>query len=72
MAKRKLTFTITQAPSVFNVFNEPPTTGGEFYWHAKLGKITCDGGEGYSTRSNAKRAIKALVAHIQQGEIELP
>lgn len=70
MAKRKLTFTITES----NPFDWVTQTElvPEFYWHAKLGKITCDGGEGYSTRSNARRAIKALVEHIQEGEIELP
>lgn len=70
MAKRKLTFTITESQP-FDWINQEQTPG-QFYWHAKLGKITCDGGEGYSTRSNARRAIKALVAHIQEGEIELP
>lgn len=70
MAKRKLKFTINQGHQFNAVLQvEEP---GEFYWHAKLGKITCDGGEGYSTRSNCRRAVKALVAHIQAGEIELP
>lgn len=70
MAKRKLTFTISESVPFDWTAQEPKPP--LFYWHAKLGKITCDGGEGYSTRSNARRAIKALVAHIKANEIELP
>jgi uncharacterized protein YegP (UPF0339 family) len=35
-------------------------TAGEWRWRyrAKNGKITCDGGEGYSSKSNAVRAVR--------------
>jgi uncharacterized protein YegP (UPF0339 family) len=42
---------------------------GLFYWRMKSRnhKVIADGSEGYSTRSNARRAAKRLFAIIERG-----
>lgn len=39
---------------------------GDWYWRyrARNGKITCDGSEGYSTKSNAVRAARKTGAAL--------
>lgn len=46
---------------------------GQFYWNAKSvnGAIVADGGEGYATRQNARRAARRLIASIAEGDYEL-
>lgn len=40
---------------------------GKWYWHivASNGKIIADGGEGYCSKSNAKRALRNLIKLIR-------
>lgn len=39
----------------------------QWYWHlrARNGRIVADGAEGYSTKSNVKRAIKTLRSNVR-------
>lgn len=43
--------------------------GSQFYWRMKAhnGRIVADGGEGYNTRSGAKRAAKQFIVMIERG-----
>lgn len=35
---------------------------GQHYWHAsKVGRIKCDGGEGYVSRASLMRSIRRLI-----------
>lgn len=42
---------------------------GNYYWRgvSANGKVVADGGEGYSTRQNARRAVRRFVQAVQRG-----
>lgn len=53
-----------------------PLQGADGLWYWRItnrrnGKIEADGGEGYASAGNCRRAFKKLVARIQAGDIEL-
>jgi uncharacterized protein YegP (UPF0339 family) len=55
-------------PAAFEVYED---AGGEYRWRLvhRNGRIMADSGEGYTTRSNARRAVEAVVETIDGAEI---
>lgn len=47
-------------------------TKGKWYWHltAGNGEIVCDGGQGYSSKSNCRRAANRVKRMMSIAEIE--
>ncbi len=54
-------------PVCFDIYED---TAGEWRWHAIVnGRIVADSGEGYSTASNARRAVRRFITSVQTSPV---
>lgn len=50
---------MTKNPTKIKIQKRP---NGQFYWHAsKVGRIKCDGGEGYVRRATLMKSLRNLI-----------